>query len=294
MKIKTLILLSLLSLMGYNTTYAQHHLLLKGQTRDSKLTPIAFANVMAVDTITKEMKAFAVTDVNGEFLLRLKANTVYEVKVTFVGFAPVSEFLTLSQTSDAPYLIVMNESVSTLDEVTVVAEMPVLVRGDTISYKAEAFANGDERKLGDVLEELPGFNMLDNGDIEVQGRKVDQVLVDGKPFFEGDTKLATKNIPADVIDRIQVLQNFNNIQPMSALKNNDRLALNIKLKPDKKRIVFGEIEAGGGPEKRYFGHANTFYHTSNKSVNFIGDGNNIGEPGLTLSDYFRMSGGIRS
>lgn len=289
---KGLIVICLVLVLGTISVQAQDHVLLKGQTRDSTFAPIAFANVMAIDTTTKEMKAFAVTDVKGGFQLRLKRNTVYELKATFVGYVPISQYMKLDETSEEPLLVIMKESVSSLDEVTVVAEMPVMVQGDTISYKAEAFVKGDERKLEDVLEELPGFNIRDNGDIEVQGKRVEKVLVDGKEFFEGDTKLATKNIPADVVDRVQVLQNFNDIQPMQGLNNDDRLALNIELKSDKKRIVFGDIEAGGGPEKRYFGHANTFYYAPKTSVNFIGDGNNVGELALTLNDYFRMSGGM--
>ncbi|MEM7298429.1 MAG: carboxypeptidase-like regulatory domain-containing protein, partial [Bacteroidota bacterium] len=273
---------------------AQDHLLIKGQTRDSTMAPIAFANVMAIDTTTKEMKAFAVTDVKGEFQIRLQKNTIYELQVTFVGFVPFRQLVTFDKQLSDPFIIRLREAVSSLDEVTVVAEMPVLVRGDTISYKAEAFAKGDERKLEDVLAELPGFDIKDNGEIEVQGKRVDKVLVDGKEFFEGDTKLATKNIPADVVDRVQVLQNFNDIAPMQGLMDDDRLALNIELKGDKKRMVFGDIEAGGGPEERYFGHANTFYYSPNTSINFIGDGNNVGELALSLNDYFRMSGGMSS
>ncbi|MEP0986048.1 carboxypeptidase-like regulatory domain-containing protein [Ekhidna sp.] len=273
---------------------AQNHILLKGQTRDSTFAPIAFANVIAIDTATQEMKAFAVTDVKGGFQIRLQENTVYEIKVTFVGYVPFSQYMKLDKFPETPLTIIMKEAVNALDEVTVVAEMPVLVRGDTISYKAEAFTKGDERKLEDVLEELPGFAIRDNGDIEVQGKRVDKVLVDGKEFFEGDTKLATKNIPADVVDRVQVLQNFNDIQPMQGLNNDEQLALNIELKSDKKRIVFGDTEAGGGPDNRYFGHANTFYYAPKTSVNFIGDGNNVGALALTLNDYFRMSGGLSS
>lgn len=273
---------------------AQDYLLLKGQTRDTTLAPVAFANVMAVDTLTKEMTGFAVTDVKGNFQFRLKKNKVYELQVTFVGFVPIKEYVRLEEAPENPLMLIMREAVNALDQVTVVAEMPVLVRGDTISYKAEAFMKGDERKLEDVLAELPGFNIRDNGDIEVQGKRVDKVLVDGKEFFEGDTKLATKNIPADVVDRVQVLQNFNDIAPMQGLVDDDRLALNIELKRDKKRIVFGDVEAGGGPEERYFGHANSFYYAPKTSINFIGDANNVGELALTLNDYFRMSGGMAS
>jgi hypothetical protein len=292
MKLKTGILI--LCMVGAFIMKAQDHILFKGQTRDSTYSPISFANVMAIDTTTKEMKAFAVSDVQGNFQLRLKKNTVYELQITFVGFVPYKQNLLLEQELDNPVTVIMKEAISALDEVTIVAEMPVLVRGDTISYKAEAFARGDERKLEDVLEELPGFDIKDNGDIEVQGKKVDKLLVDGKEFFDGDTKLATQNIPADVVDRIQVLQNFNDIGPLQGLQDDDRLALNIELKGDKKRMVFGDLEIGGGPEQRYFGHANTFYYAPKTSINFISDANNIGELALTANDYYRMTGGMSS
>ena len=286
----------IISLLCFATMFAtaQEHFLLKGQTRDTTMAPLSFANVMAIDTVTKEMKSFAVTDVNGDFRLRLESGKVYELKVTFVGFVPISQYVKLEAAPENPMMIVMKEAVNSLDQVTVISEMPVIVRGDTISYKAEAFTNGDERKLEDVLEELPGFNIRDNGDIEVQGKRVEKVLVDGKEFFEGDTKLATQNIPADVVDRVQVLQNFNDIAPMQGLMDDDRLAINIELKPDKKRIVFGDIEAGGGPKSRYFGHANAFYYAPKTSVNFIGDANNVGQLALTINDYFRMTGGLAS
>lgn len=273
---------------------AQNYLLLKGQTRDTMMAPVAFANVMAIDTATQEMKGFAVTDVSGNFQMRIEKGKVYELKITFVGYMPISEYIRYDGKQETPLMVIMKEAINALDQVTVVAEMPVIVRGDTISYKAKAFAKGDERKLEDVLEELPGFNIRDNGDIEVQGQRVEKVLVDGKEFFEGDTKLATKNIPADVVDRVQVLQNFNDIAPMQGLMDNERLAINIELKPDKKRIVFGDVEAGAGPEERYFGHANAFYYAPKASINFIGDGNNIGELALSVNDYFRMSGGLSS
>lgn len=279
-------------ILGVFSLKAQDHIILEGQTRDSTLAPVAFANVMLMDTTTKEMKGFAVTDVQGRFKLRLQKDVLYELQVTFVGYVPVKQYLRLDESPDDPMLIMMREAINALDEVTVVTEMPVVVRGDTISYKAEAFTKGDERKLEDVLAELPGFEVTENGEVEVQGKRVDKVLVDGKEFFEGDSKLATQNIPADVVDRVQVLQNYNDIAPMQGLRDDDQLALNIELKGDKKRMVFGDIEAGGGMEERYFGHANTFYYAPKTSINFIGDANNVGQLALTLNDYFRMSGGM--
>lgn len=291
MKRTTLILLILL---GNFLAQGQDYLMLKGQTRDSTLASIAFANVMVMDTSTNEMKGFAVTDIRGNFQIGIEKGRPYELQVTYIGYSPYKKIIQLEESNEEPFIIILKESIDQLEQVTVVAQMPVLIQGDTISYKAEAFTDGDERKLEDVLEDLPGFDITENGEIEVQGKRVDKVLVDGKEFFEGDSKLATQNIPADVVDRVQLLQNYNDISPMQGLVSDDRLAINIELKEDKKRIVFGDIEVGGGPEERYFGHANTFYYAPKTSVNFIGDVNNIGLLALTMNDYFRMSGGLSS
>jgi hypothetical protein len=161
-----------------------------------------------------------------------------------------------------------------------------------LTYKTDAFTTGTERKLKDVLEKLPGFEVDEDGGVKVQGKKVDKVMVDGKNFFEGDTKLATKNLPANAVDRVQVLKNFNEVAPIRGLDNDESLALNIQLKDGKKKLVFGDLIAGGGPEERYLGHGNAFYYSPKLNLNLIADANNVGELPFTLQDYFRFSGGM--
>src|SRR5690606_13895119 len=125
------------------------------------------------------------------------------------------------------------------------------------------------------------FEVDDNGEVKVQGKKVDKVMVDGKNFFDGDTKLATKNLPANAVDRVQVLKNFNEVSPIRGLDNNESLALNIELKDGKKNLVFGDVTAGGGPKERYLGHANAFYYAPKLNLNLIADANNVGELAFT-------------
>src|SRR5690606_13044345 len=96
---------------------------------------------------------------------------------------------------------------NTLDEIQLVYEMPVTISGDTIVYNADSFNTGTERKLEDVLKNLPGVEVNDDGQIQVEGKTVGKVMVEGKDFFDGDSKLATKNIPANAVDKVQVLKN---------------------------------------------------------------------------------------
>ena len=139
-----------------------------------------------------------------------------------------------------------------LDEVVV--KMPITIKGDTLIYDADSFKNGSERKLEDIMEKLPGVEINDDGQIEVEGKVVNKLMVNGKDFFEGDTKIATKNIPSSTVDKIQVLRNYGDVAQLRGVRNNqDNVAINIKLKSGKERFWFGNVTTGGGvlPTKNF-------------------------------------------
>jgi len=263
-----------------------------GDVTDSTGYPLQFANVMAMDTVKNTIASFGVTNENGGFKLFLEDGKPYRLKVSFIGFLPFEAMITASDNADLPLLIRLQNSSTQLGDVEVVSEMPVLIQGDTITYKTDAFIKGNERKLGDVLEELPGFEVNDDGQVSVQGKQVGKLLVDGKEAFGGDTKLMTQNLPANVVDKVQVLQNFNDVAPLGGVNQSNQTALNILLKEDKKNILFGDATLGAGPEDRYLGHLNGFYYNEKTSLNLIGGANNIGQLTFTMSDYFRFSGGF--
>ncbi len=264
---------------------------LVGQVLDSLENPIAYANVVAINQSTQKIGGFGITNAEGRFKITLAPGSEYLLRVSFVGYQQFERLIS-EWDSEVQMQIVLKQSDTELGLVEVVSEMPVTMKGDTLTYKTDAFTTGTERKLEDVLEKLPGFQIEDNGDVKVQGKKVDKVLVDGKPFFDGDTKLATKNLPANAVDRVQVLKNFNEISPIRGLDNDETLALNIQLKDGKKNMVFGDLTAGAGPKERYLGHANTFYYAPKLNINLIAGTNNVGEQTFSLSDYFRFSGGM--
>lgn len=278
--------LLLISLSSFSQTKP-----LIGQVLDSLNRPIAYANVVAINQSTQKIGGFGISNEEGRFKITLAPGSEYLLRVSFVGFKQFEKVIS-DWDPEVQLQIVLAQSDTELGLVEVVSEMPVTMNGDTLTYKADAFTTGTERKLGDVLGKLPGFEIDDNGEVKVQGKKVDKVMVDGKAFFDGDTKLATKNLPANAVDRVQVLKNFNEIAPVRGLDNDETLALNIQLKDGKKNMVFGDLSAGGGLEERYLGHANVFYYAPKLNLNLIGGSNNVGEQTFTLQDYFRFSGGM--
>ena len=268
-----------------------------GFIQDEQKNPLEMANIMAVNTATKAMDSYGITNDKGKFQLTLKPNTSYSIKVSYLGMK--SKEITIStQSANIVQNIVMDDAGIELQGVEIVREMPVSIKGDTIVYNADSFKSGTEKKLEDVLKKLPGVEVNADGEIEVEGKKVSKLMVEGKDFFDGDTKLGVKNIPADAIDKIQVLRNYNEVGALKGLGNDqDNVAMNIKLKEGKKNFWFGDVTAGTGVgelDSRYIINPKLFYYSPKYSINVITNFNNIGELPLTAQDYFKFTGGFKN
>lgn len=270
---------------------------MEGTVSDDTKAPLEMANVMAVNQSTKAVDAYAITNDKGKFVLNLKANATYTIKFTYLGMQN-KEITVATQTENITQNVTLQSGGIELDNVEIVREMPVSIKGDTIVYNADSFKTGTEKKLEDVLKKLPGVEVNADGEVEVEGKKVQKLMVEGKDFFDGDTKLGVKNIPADAIDKVQVMRNFNENSILKGVENNqDNLAMNIKLKSGKKNFWFGDITAGIGvahKESRYNINPKLFYYNPKYSLNLISNFNNIGELPLTIQDYFKMTGGFRN
>ena len=269
---------------------------LEGIISDNKNVALEMVNVMAVNKTTKAMDSYAITNDKGKYALSLKPNTSYSIKISFLGMQS-KEIDVVTTTLNISKNVVLEDGAVELDGVEIIREMPVSIKGDTIVYNADSFKSGTERKLEDVLKKLPGVEVNADGEIEVEGKKVTKLMVEGKDFFDGDTKLGVKNIPADAIDKIQVLRNFNENSILKGVENNDEnVAMNIKLKSGKKNFWFGDITGGigvGHTDFRYVINPKLFYYSPKYSINLITNFNNIGELPMTVQDYFKLTGGFR-
>jgi hypothetical protein len=283
-------------LFGSIFSYSQS-IKMDGFILDSKKNPLEMANVMAVNQATKGMDAYAITNDKGKYSLALKPNTNYSIKVSYLGMQN-KEITIITKSETLSQNIELEDGATELKGVEIVREMPVSIKGDTIVYNADSFKTGTERKLEDVLKKLPGVQVNADGEVEVEGKKVTKLMVEGKDFFDGDTKLGVKNIPADAIDKVQVLRNYNEVGALKGLGNDqDNVAMNIKLKSGKKNFWFGDMTAGIGvvhQESRYLVNPKMFYYNPKYSVNLITNFNNIGELPLTIQDYFKFTGGFKS
>ena len=287
---KFLILFLLFPIFSFSQT-------LIGTVKDTTGNPLANANVIAKPLVDNKGLKFAIADHLGRYKLELEKETPYEVRVSYLGFQ--EEILNLpANFTQKEHHFKLQESGIALNEIVINYEYkPVIVKKDTLIYDVKAFTTGNERKLKDQLEKLPGVEVDKNGGVTVQGKKVTKFYVENKPFFGGGTKLGVENIPADAVDKVEVIDNFNEVGFLKQVSDSDDLAMNIKLKEEKKKFIFGDIEAGAevaDDNGFYLGHAALFYYAPKTNVSFIGDLNNIGKRTFSFEDMMRFQGGASS
>jgi hypothetical protein len=268
-----------LSLKGQNIVY-------RGVVTDSLGSPIPYVNLVAVSENTQQTK-FTLTNNQGEFKIELEPNSTYAISLLHVSYERRSFILNTAQ-KDIRNELVLKEKVHELGEVEVTYQIPIQIKEDTVIYSVDAFANGQERKLKEVLRKMPGVEIDRDGTVKVMGKKVTFVLVEDKTFFNGTTKLAIDNIPADAVDKIEMVYNYNKVSFLKGLEDSDKLAMNIKLKEDKKRLLFGDLDAAGGHKKRYQVNPNLFLYNPGFSFNLLADVNNYGKKSLSLEDYLNF------
>ena len=288
-------LLVLLFILVAGSSFAQ--IKMQGVVKDSIGKSLELANIIAINQETSALESYAITNDKGKYILSLGKNGKYKIQVSYIGLKTFEAIITTKEVDIARDFKLLSDN--SLDAVELTYEMPVTIKGDTLIYNADSFKNGSERKLEDVLKKLPGVEINDDGQIEVEGKTVNKLMVNGKDFFDGDTKLATKNIPSNAVDKVQVLRNYSEVGQLSGVQNNqDNVAINIKLKEGKENFWFGDITAGAGAapspnDELYLVQPKLFYYSPKYSINLIGDMNNIGEVALTNRDLRGFGGGFR-
>ncbi|WP_264559998.1 TonB-dependent receptor [Flavobacterium sp. N2270] len=288
--LKFLLLLFFLPFFSFSQT-------LTGVVQDSVGNPLQNANVIAKPMVENSGLKFAIADHLGRYKLELEKDTPYEVKVSYLGFEEAILNLPANFTI-REHIFKLKETGQELKEIVINYDyQPVIVKKDTLIYDVKAFTSGNERKLKEQLEKLPGVEVDKNGGITVQGKKVTKFLVENNSFFGGGTKLGVENIPANAVDKVEVIDNFNEVGFLKQVSDSEDLAMNIKLKEDKKKFVFGDVEAGAevaNDNGFYLGHTGLFYYAPKTNVSYIGDINNVGKRTFSFEDLMRFQGGVSS
>jgi len=210
----------------------------------------------------------------GKFLFKeLPVGVALRIVATNVGYgATKKEFIIREETKEIDLnTLVMERQPLALKEVTIEgAPPPVLMRGDTLEFNADAFKLDSNAVVEDMLKKLPGITVWNDGVITVNGKKINKLLVDGKEFFDAQGKIALQNLAKDAVKKVQVYEDKNNPDPMEV-----KTDMNIVLKKDKKEGVFGKISGSGGTTKRYDANGMISYFSPGNQVSVVGAVNNV-------------------
>jgi len=256
--------------------------------------PVANATITLLQKKDSSLISFTMTDNSGRFQLTGIANGEYRILITHVNYHNTNKFFKIEEGKKEADLgtVVLHDAKKTLEEVVVVGEAPpVTLIGDTVQYHAGAFKVQPNANVEDLLKKLPGVKVEKDGTVKAQGETVKKVLVDGKEFFGNDPKIATKNLPADAIDKVQVYDRASDQAQLTGFDDgNSEKTINLKLKKDKKKGMFGKATLGGGTDERFEGKANVNSFKGARQMSIIGMGNNTNSPGFSFFDMLNFSG----
>ncbi|TAE74358.1 MAG: TonB-dependent receptor [Bacteroidetes bacterium] len=283
-KIFLLVVFLLLSL----ASFAQK-ITLKGNLKDSTQAIIPIATIMLLNPIDSTLVQFTPTDDTGAFNLQNIAPANYILKITSVGYDNYVQNLQINYSLNLGTIILKEQM---LKEIVIKGEKnPITIKQDTIEFNAGSFKTRPNASVEELLKKLPGVEVDREGNIKAQGQDVQKVLVNGKEFFGNDPKTATKNLPADAIEVVQILDKKSDQAAFTGIDDGQKMkTINLQTKNKDKKMSFGKFMAGAGTENRFEGKGNFNIFDKNNQFSVIGMGNNINQSGFTFNDYMDFMG----
>jgi hypothetical protein len=257
--------------------------------------PLPGAHI-SIHQIWGEQVKSGVTDDQGNFEITNIPTGGYKIKVSFLGMTDLEKEISLTNQNLNLATIQLQESASKLNEVIVEGKAPIATQsGDTTSYNASSFKTLKDASAEELVEKMPGV-VIENGEVQAQGEKVQQVLVDGRPFFGNDPSAALKNLPAEVISKIEVFDQKSDQANFTGFDDGETTkTMNIVTKKNMRAGQFGKIQAGYGYEDKYRVGGNFSIFNGDQRISLIGQSNNINIQNFSTEDLLGVvgSGGSR-
>ncbi len=267
---------------------------IKGRVSDTAANkPLAYSTISLIKASDSTLVTFTRADSSGVFQLKSISEGKYRLSASYVGYHPAWIDVSVKKTDD----IVNVGNIAIIDlkslaNVTVTTKRPpVTVNNDTLEFNTENFKTQPNAVVEDMLKKMPGITVDNDGTVRLNGQRINRVLVNGKEFFTGDPKMATKNLPADAVDKVQVFDKKSDRAEFTGVDDgNSEKAINLKLKADRNNALFGKITAGAGTDSRYDGQFNINKFKGDQQVSMIGMGNNTNRQGFSFIDALSFSG----
>ncbi len=252
--------------------------------------------IVTIQRATEEQPSDGVSaDANGEFAFGKVATGSYLVKVNYLGFKPIVKAVEVENASVDLGALLLVEDANQLKEVQVIGQVATAVqKGDTTEFNAAAFKTAADASAQDLIQKLPGVT-IEDGKVQAQGEDVQQILIDGKPFFGTDVAKALQSLPAEVIANIQVFNKKSDQAEMTGFSDNDELkTINIVTRADRRKGQFGKTSVGYGTDDRYMAGTSINLFNNDRRFTVTGLSNNINTTSFGTDDGDSRGGRPRS
>lgn len=277
---------SLVFILLFTVTAFSQHRAVRGTVTDSAKMAIPGATVKLITDLKDTM--VTTTSAKGYFRFNaVKASRRVTLTFSSIGYQGLIRHYTLADTGTLSVdTTILKSDSRMLNQVNVVDVNPVTFKEDTIEYKAGAYKVRDNAPVEDVIRKLPGVDVDANGNITAQGKQVTKMRVNGKDFFNGDVQAVTRNLPADIVDKVQVIDDYGDQANLTGVKTGDPTKImNITLKGDKSHGYTGQVTLGDGSDvlpkqpgvqndNRYLGLLNDFIFNGDQQIALLGNVNN--------------------
>ncbi|WP_424493196.1 outer membrane beta-barrel protein [Salinimicrobium sp. GXAS 041] len=255
--------------------------------------PLESATIFVERIADSSLVAYTISDKEGNFSIEGSENVdSLRLAGSYAGYMPLNRVISLDRRIIDLGPVEMQVATNLLGEVTVVSNRaPVTVKSDTLEFNAASFNTRQNANLEDVMKKLPGVEVDSQGNITVNGKPVSRILVNGKEFFGDDPKIATKNLPKEIIDKIQVVDTKTKTEEFTGKAGNpDDKTINITIQEDKNRGYFARATAGGGTDERYELSGIGNYFQDELRVSALASSNNINSSGFSFDEVYDMMG----
>jgi len=259
--------------------------------------PVPQANVRVLKQADSTFVTGKASDNTGAFTIPVSSGA-YIVQISYIGYNDVYRNVEVSSSRPQARLgnVILSADNILLSETVVTAKAAeITVRGDTLEYNADSYKVTESAVVEDLLKKMPGVEIDSEGKITVNGKEIKKILVDGEEFFSDDPKVASKNLPAKMVDKLQVLERRSEQSQMTGFDDGEEEnVINLTVRPGMKEGLFGNAFAGYGSEERYEGNAMVNYMKNKDQYTFIGGINNTNNAGfsdLASSMFSGMGGG---
>ena len=220
----------------------------------------------------------AVSDIDGKFYIRNVKSKNFSINVTALGFKPFAKTYNFSSSGAGNVdlgTIILSNDVRLLSQVTVDGTPDVVVKEDTLQFRADQYKLKDNALAEDLLKKLPGVEVDRDGNVTAQGKQVTKVRVNGKDFFGGDVKTATQNLPADVLQNVQIIDDYGDQANITGIKDGEpEKILNFTIRPDRNKGYLTRGTVGVGNKERYQASVFAAKFNNNQQLSLLANLNN--------------------